>query len=186
MKVTVAINYLVELIKKNNNNDNKLTQSKQLSAQEGCRAQWVAIDRRSVGAWSAWCRVVSALHLAGSSMEKVCAVWSAHHHRGGEGGHMRTQFNPVRRTSSGGCVLRWKGGGTVGRLRPRRILLILFKEAIFPGGQSFMYIWYFIKLTWTPKSVRKINLKIFPIYFTKIVLVNNLLLHWEKFLNQMI
>lgn len=72
-------------------NNNKLTQNKQLSAQEGCRAQWVATDRRSVGAWSAWCRVVSALHLADSSMEKVCAVWSAHHHRGGRG-HMRTQF----------------------------------------------------------------------------------------------
>lgn len=45
------------------------------------------------------------------------------------GGTCAHNFNPVRRTSSGGCVCRWKGG-TVGRVRTRRILLRLFLEAI--------------------------------------------------------
>lgn len=93
------------------------------------------------------------------------------------GGTCAHNFNPVRRTWSGGCVLRWKGGDTVGRLRPRQIPLILFLEDIFLVGQSFKSIWYLIKLTWTPTSVRKINLKKFPIYFTKIALVYNVLLH---------
>ena len=54
-----------------------LTQNKLRCARGGCRARWVAVDRRSVGAWSAWCRAGAALHLADSSSEKVCAVCSA-------------------------------------------------------------------------------------------------------------
>lgn len=77
------------------NGEINLTQNKLLRARRGCRAQWFAIGRRSVGAWSAWCRVSAALHLAYSSMEKVCAVWSARIFK--EPTFTQT-FNPLRLT----------------------------------------------------------------------------------------
>lgn len=48
------------------------------------------------------------------------SVQSGRHTTIGEGrGTCAHNFNSVRRTSSGGCALRWKGGGTVGLLHPR-------------------------------------------------------------------
>lgn len=72
---------------------NLLTQNKLQSERGGCRVQWVAVGRRSVGAWSAWCRVGAALHLADSSMEKsLCRRLGCTSLRGL---HMHTQtFNP--------------------------------------------------------------------------------------------
>lgn len=106
---------------------NRLTQSKLQSAREGCRVQWVAIGRRSVGAWSAWCRVGAALHLADSSTEKVSAVWSAQLFKES---HMHRDFQystpgPVVRLEAGTCFfsLWWWWWGSM--LHPHWILSIL-------------------------------------------------------------
>lgn len=87
--------------------------------------QWVAIGRRSAGAWSAWCRVGAALHLAVSSVEKVFAVRSAYHYKG----------RPHARIFSIHCTMPWSlkeglvlciwGGGAIGLLHPHWILSVL-------------------------------------------------------------
>ncbi|KAA8585321.1 hypothetical protein FQN60_004015, partial [Etheostoma spectabile] len=88
---------------RNKKQTNRLTQNKLQCARGGCRAQRVAISRRSVGAWSAWCRVGASLHLADSSTEKFCAVWSAHLFNRP---HMYTHFQSGAR----GPVVRWEAG----------------------------------------------------------------------------
>lgn len=55
-----------------------LTQSKLQCEREGCRAQRFGISRRSLGAWSALCRVGAVPHCADSSVEKSrCRLFGA-------------------------------------------------------------------------------------------------------------
>lgn len=68
-----------------------LTQNKLRRAREGCKVQWFAVCRRSLGAWSAWCRVGAVPHFADSSSGKVWAVCSALLFKGP---HTHTDFQP--------------------------------------------------------------------------------------------